>query len=555
MAPPGPQSAPAVLVLARIPIGALTCCLVPPAFGLAAVLLDQDANWDLRNYHWYNAYAFLTGRFGVDIAPAHIATFYNPLLDVPFFLLAQAVPARTAGFLLGLVQGLNVVPLYLLARRLLPGLAVPGLAGGGRGLGAAGLALAGLLGGGHLGLIGTTFYDNVLSIAALSALALVLAGCERAGGPRLLRFGMAGLVVGAATGLKLPMAVYALGLGAAVLAAAGPAVGPAWRHRLRDAAVLSAAGLIGLVATGGFWMARLWQAFANPVFPYFNGLFGSPMALPASYRDTRFVPESVAEALMLPLRLAADPRAVGEIDFTDYRLAALYLVGAATLAVWCAGRLAPAPLAERRALAIAATFAAASYAPWLALFAVYRYAVTLEMLAPVLIAACVLAWPISARVKTALAAALVAAVAAAARPGSWGRVPWSAKFVEVAAPAVPEPGRALALIAGFAPVAWVIPSFPPDMTFVRIQGYSNHPDDGAAGLAQAVAARVRGHGGAFYLLAARAELALAGEMLARYGLAADTAACAEVRSNLAATAVDVVVLCPVRRAPRPTPRP
>lgn len=31
--------------------------LVPLAFGAYALLLGQDGNWDLRNYHWYDAYA------------------------------------------------------------------------------------------------------------------------------------------------------------------------------------------------------------------------------------------------------------------------------------------------------------------------------------------------------------------------------------------------------------------------------------------------------------------------------------------------------------------
>ncbi|MDX2222394.1 MAG: hypothetical protein SFV21_06585 [Rhodospirillaceae bacterium] len=532
--------------LARPWIGLLICALVPPAMGGVAMLLDQDANWDLRNYHWYNAHAFLTGRFGFDIAPAHTATFYNPLLDVPFYLLAQAVPARTAGFALGFVQGLNAAPLYLLARRL-----APAAAGWGRGAGGAILAVAGLAGGGHFGLIGTTFYDNVLSILVLGALALALAADARSGVRRGVHFALAGLAIGAATGLKLPVAVFAFGLGLAALAAHGPV-----RTRLIDAAVLAAAGVAGLAATGGFWMARLWQAFANPIFPYFNALFGSPMALPASYRDTRFVPESVLDALTLPLRAVVDPRAVGEIDFTDARIAAATIVGLITLAMALLGRLSALGDAERGALRFAGVFAAVSLAAWLALFAIYRYVVALELLAPVLIAACVAAWPMPRRAQAVVLASVLALLVVTTRGGTWGRVPWnpdmgSASFVEVAAPALPDPGNTLVLISGFAPVAWVIPAFAPEAAFVRIQGYSNHPDDGDAGLARQVAQRIRGHAGALHLLTGRADLALAGDMLARYGLAADAASCTEVRSNLAVAEVDLVVLCPVRRIVRP----
>ena len=87
-------------------------CLAPFPFGLLALALGQDANWDLRNYHYYNAFAFLNDRYGQDILPSQTPYFYNPLLDVPFYLLATHVPARVAGFALGFVQGFNFLLLF-----------------------------------------------------------------------------------------------------------------------------------------------------------------------------------------------------------------------------------------------------------------------------------------------------------------------------------------------------------------------------------------------------------------------------------------------------------
>src|ERR1700679_1718692 len=89
--------------------------LAPVFFGMLALLLGQDANWDLRNYHWYNAYALLNGRYGFDLLPSQTPYFYNPILDVPFYLLATHVPAMVAGFVLGCVQGLNFPLLFMLA--------------------------------------------------------------------------------------------------------------------------------------------------------------------------------------------------------------------------------------------------------------------------------------------------------------------------------------------------------------------------------------------------------------------------------------------------------
>src|ERR1700742_910090 len=83
--------------------------LAPFLAGFLALALGQDANWDLRNYHWYNAWSFVNDRYAVDLLPSQTPYFYNPLMDVPFFELATHAPARVAGYVLGFAQGLNVI--------------------------------------------------------------------------------------------------------------------------------------------------------------------------------------------------------------------------------------------------------------------------------------------------------------------------------------------------------------------------------------------------------------------------------------------------------------
>ena len=58
---------------------------------LALVLLrGVDTNWDLRNYHLYDPHAWWTGRMAIDIAPAQLQTWHNPLLDLPLYLIVQS---------------------------------------------------------------------------------------------------------------------------------------------------------------------------------------------------------------------------------------------------------------------------------------------------------------------------------------------------------------------------------------------------------------------------------------------------------------------------------
>src|ERR1700744_2477697 len=88
-------------------------------WGAFVVVLGKDTSWDFRNYHWYAPYAWFNNRMGVDIAVAHSASYFNPFLDIPFYLLATRTHAWIALGVLGMAQGATIVPLYLIAREAL----------------------------------------------------------------------------------------------------------------------------------------------------------------------------------------------------------------------------------------------------------------------------------------------------------------------------------------------------------------------------------------------------------------------------------------------------
>jgi len=104
---------------------------------------------------------------GFDVAVAHQATYYNPLLDTPFYLLATHLKAWLALGILGAVQGASVIPLYILCRttfRIEPARLIASI-----------LALICMAGSLNLYLAGATYYDNVMSLLVLSGLALIVA--------------------------------------------------------------------------------------------------------------------------------------------------------------------------------------------------------------------------------------------------------------------------------------------------------------------------------------------------------------------------------------------
>ena len=290
-------------------------------------------------------------------------------------------------------------------------------------------------------------------------------------------------------------------------------------------------GLAGVALFGGYWFATLWNQTGNPLFPYFNDLFGSPLALAASYRDTRFIPHSMWDAILFPFRFSFDYTLADDTPFQNLRVLAAYIAVPAATIFWMFRKQARDPIIDPSAARILFVFAVASYAAWIAVFAVYRYIVALEMLAPLLIVAALGMVAVPARVRLAAIALVLAATAVIARYGFGPRADLSDPYVQVARPAIAHPERSMILMAGVEPMGFIVPSLPPEIPVLRIDGWLASPRDGSALTAQ-MKARVRGHRGDLFLLAAPYEQMRAAQAVAAYGLAIGEAECGNVTTNL-----------------------
>lgn len=519
--------------------------LVPLLFGALALWLGQDANWDLRNYHWYNAYALLTDRYGFDLLPSQTPSFYNPALDVPFFLLASHVSAKTAGFLLATIQGLNFVLLFMLAHATL---IVPNPKQ--KVWACALLSALGLLGGGGLAQIGTTFYDNITSLGLfLSALLVLRYWSSMASGSFFLAVGLAmlcGLPAGLMMGLKLPAVVFCVGLCGALLLVTGP-----WLRRFIIAFGFGVGVLLGLALSLGPWAYFLYENYGNPLFPYFNDIFGSPLAPPKSGRDIQFLPFSWFDRAFFPFIFTKYPTRVGEIPWQDLRIPLLYvLIPAAALLRLAFGRNKNAPdrFADFVATRYLLWFAIISYGVWLFLFAIYRYALPLEMLAPLLIVLTIGLLPLRAQPRTMLTVFALLAIAVTVQPGNWGRkTPWLERAVEVTRPEIKNPENLMILMAGFEPYSHVLTEFPPSIRFVRIQSNFASPDEDK-GINKVIKEKVLGHKGEYKLLIPRYQFGHATFALSHFGLTFSPQSCQTVVDHLFDSKLE---LCNVQRANKP----
>src|SRR6185312_14585387 len=70
---------------------------------------------------------------------------------------------------------------------------------------------------------------------------------------------------------------------------------------LIQAAACACGAAVGTLSIGGYWMAHLWAATGDPLFPFFGGLFPRGELAGAPSRDNRFLPQSLAEWLLYPL--------------------------------------------------------------------------------------------------------------------------------------------------------------------------------------------------------------------------------------------------------------
>jgi len=493
---------------------------------LALLFLGQDHNWDLQNYHFYNPFAWLHGRLQLDIAPAQVQTWHNPLLDVPMYLMAAA---HWPGALICIWLALpSMLALYLLLR-LHALLSIHPLTR----VRVATLAVFTMGGVGFFAVIGTCLNDAFVGAGMLGSLYLLLR--EDSDADRYRIWCVAGALAGATTGLKLTAAVYCLGLAGAALA------WPSWRRTPYRLGALLLGGIAGFALTYGYWGTLLFQLHANPFFPYYNQIFHSPDAAFAANSDVRFQPPSVIDALLIPFRLLIKSQLYSEKNLRDPRLL-LGLVSFALL-LWRARRNTEhrdaGDIARLQALA---GFFLVAFLAWALQYGIYRYALPLEMLG-CLGFVLILEWLPRHRLETGSIIGCMLAIAAT-YPATWGRSQFDSALVDVRMPALPS--DSMVVLSSGSPLAYAVTALPDNVAAIAIDNTLMRPGICTA-LSIAAEQRIASHTGPLWLLRGGDPTDDDGQISAKkvYGLTV-SAACKTVATNFGP-----LRLCPLRRDPHP----
>ncbi|GAB2868737.1 hypothetical protein GCM10027277_42270 [Pseudoduganella ginsengisoli] len=437
--------------------------IVPLLCGLLSLAMGQDDGWDMRNYHLYNVYALLNGRLGVDLSPAGFQTYFNPMLDVPYYLVTHWFPAPVAGFVFGALHGLAFVLVAAIARVLV-----------GEGRLAMLLAVAGIMSAAFLSELGNSMGDNLTALLVLASVYSLLRHWERlaqrdASGLLL----SAGAVMGLGLGLKLTNVSYAMGACVALLTvAATPWV------RVRTAFVYGVGVLAGMAATAGYWMFHMWSRFGNPLFPQFNNLFHSPMASELGVLDEGHLPRNAKEALLWPFVFSGNMSRIAEVPIQQiiwpllYSAVIAWALGAVLRRVRGGGH---PGLAPRGVFLL--VFAAVAYVVWVRLFSIYRYLAPLELLAPLLF------WLLVHTLACAdyarrLAGWLLLAASVAVLPfTTWGHAGWAEQAFSADTPAIEQPQHAVIFQASQdSPMGWLAQFMPREAAVVGLgSGFPESP--------------------------------------------------------------------------------
>jgi hypothetical protein len=414
-------------------------------FGLGAVMRDQDNNWDLLGYHFYNGFAFVNHRAHQDIMSALTQTYLNPFFDVISYFLIQLHHTAITKFLLGAVDGLNAFLIFLIAKKVFSNdrqLQSP--------VYALLAVLLGMTGAGSLSVLGSTTNDTYSAVMVLASLYFYLQSLDEK--PARFYLSLSGLLIGAVFGLKLTNLIYLLALNVTLLF---------FMARRTDFFIYGCCCFIGFFIVDGAWMYQVYREFGNPIFPYYNNIFHSVYVPGSTFNmPPAFVQLSWRVLIFLPFYLAADANIyTSEMVLRDGHFAVVALL-------FITAGLLRSRYAENRYLRVLAVFFITSYVLWCLEFHVYRYALPLEMLSGIVIIALLKPLLKTYRVFLLALAMLTFYLLFATHSPHWGRQCRSqGDYFAMQAPPVPDDAVIVLLSR---PFTYVIPFFNPTAHFVGI---------------------------------------------------------------------------------------
>lgn len=426
-------------------------------FGFYSVHLGQDVGFDTRNYHFYNAYAFIYHRLGWDIAPASIQTYLNPFFDVFNYFLITTLTPRTVAFLEGAISGISAFFLFKTALILFsetkPRLQL---------LYATAATLLGMTGWAGLCQLGSMGNDTKATLFTIAVLYYTLKAIAFTHNKQrcYIFISIAGLLIGLATGFKLYTAYYALGLFFGLMLYQQP-----FHKNISLAGLYTLSIIIGFIIANGYWMWLLYQHFANPFFPLYNNIFHSPYADFSNSSSSGYHPNTFLQYIFLPFYMVKENNILPTLHMHDPRFAVTFILGLLTLIITFYKKQSNTLISPAWRLVLTTFFF--SYVIWLIEFTITRFTMPLEIQSGLLIV--YFSKIIFTKIRAQIIALVIISLAIILNTSSNDSGVHQKITEQYFAMNIPPlPKASLVLIASNSPVSYIIPFFPADTRFISI---------------------------------------------------------------------------------------
>jgi hypothetical protein len=440
-------------------------------------VLGKDMPWDTLNYHLYLGFSALNDRFGQDYFAASTLSYLNPYAYVPFYAMVRAgLPALAICSIFAAVHsiilwlsfelGVAVCPSTDSRTRVFAGCCAVALA-----------FMNPIL----MQQIGSCFADITTAELALGGW-LLLASAVRA--PRTSRVIYAGLILGAASALKLSNALSAIS--AFTMLAVLPL---GWRGKIRHGLFYGFSVAIGFAVIAAPWSYRLEKIFGNPMFPMFNSIFRSP-EFPVESMGTvyRFIPESIGEALWRPFAMIDPVRMVHEeLSAPDPRYAVLVVLAILFVLRWLwrrFGRASP-PMQLNESTRVPAALGCGLlvyWILWLHISGNSRYVLAMACVAAAVIVGMLFRlFESRPKARNYILAIILGTQTIQLCMGAeyrWNEAPWGGRWFDISVPQKLETEPNLYLTTGMQSNSFLAPFLAQHSGFVNIVGsYTLNPED------------------------------------------------------------------------------
>lgn len=265
--------------------------------GVFSICLGKATNeFDVSNYHFYSPYAFLNNRLNIDILPGGIRSYFNPILDIPAYLMFKHLNDYGAlvVFLQGTYWGMLIFSVYKLSSLVSKDFKYSRLFD----------IITCLLVAGA-GVItfeaGSFFNDIQIAFLLLTGLYLYLKHLFNSDSPQRSCFIFCGVTIfGIVSGLKLTTSLLVFGIVVTSFVMIKQIDKP-----FKVILLSSLAFLFGFISVNGYWYYLIFKQFNNPFFPYFDNIFHSPLGnghfvLNESY--DRVLPKTLIDKWIYPFK-------------------------------------------------------------------------------------------------------------------------------------------------------------------------------------------------------------------------------------------------------------